>query len=92
MAYGLSGQLEIAKKVFEQGLQLFPEYPMFYYNLACAFAEMDELENTLSNLELCLKYKDNVIKGEQIPNPTNDSSFERYLNNERFLDIAKKLS
>ena len=35
MSYGISGNLKIAKETFEYGISEDPEYPMFYYNMAC---------------------------------------------------------
>jgi len=90
MALGMSGNLEQAKKMFELGLTIDPEYPLFYYNLACAHAEMDDLDNTIINLDLCLKYKENLVAGEQLPDPGSDDSFQRYSENERFKEVINK--
>ncbi|MFX1236836.1 MAG: tetratricopeptide repeat protein [Promethearchaeota archaeon] len=90
MAYGISGDLEMAKKTFELGLSIDPEYPMFYYNLACTYAEMNDLKNTISNLQMCYKYKDNMFGGEVLPDPRTDDSFERFLNNKKFQKVINK--
>jgi hypothetical protein len=37
MSYGISGKLPQAQATFEYGLTQDPEYPMFYYNLACTY-------------------------------------------------------
>lgn len=90
MAYGITGNLEMAKEMFELGLKIDPEYPSFYYNLACAYAEMNDLENSIVNLESCLKYKNNLVSGEVMPDPSSDNSFQRFMKDERFLEIVKK--
>jgi tetratricopeptide (TPR) repeat protein len=79
MAYGISGQLEPARETFEYGLARDPEYPMFHYNLACAYAEMGQREAAIAELELAFRYRANLIEGEDMPDPRADSSFARYL-------------
>ena len=51
MSYGISGDNKKAKEIFEYGLSKDDKYPMFYYNLACAFAEMNDLDNAIINLK-----------------------------------------
>jgi tetratricopeptide (TPR) repeat protein len=84
MSYGISGDNKKAKEIFEYGLSKDDTYPMFYYNLACAYAEMNDLDNAIINLKHAFEYKENMIPGERIPNPSTDDSFSRYLNNEKF--------
>ena len=92
MALGISGNLELAKETFELGLFIDPEYPLFYYNLACTYAEMDDLENTLINLDLCLKNEEHLIPGESLPDPRLDESFQRFMENEQFKTVLNKYS
>lgn len=73
-----------AKALFEWAITQEPEYPMFYYNLACAFAEMGNRDQTLKNLRLAYKYKGNMISGENFPDPKEDSSFSKYLQDKEF--------
>lgn len=87
MACGIPGDLKAAQQIFEYGISKKPTYPMFYYNLACTFAESGNLDQTIQNLKQAFKYKENMIKGEAIPNPKKDSSFEKYLNDQRFKDF-----
>lgn len=91
MCYGVTDNLQKSKTIFEYGISKEPSYPLFYYNLACVYAESDNLESCLSNLELAIRYKANMIEGEDFPDPMKDSSFQRYITNERFLQIVKKL-
>jgi tetratricopeptide (TPR) repeat protein len=56
MAYGISGDFENAKSTLDYGVSKKPSYPMFYYNLACNYAEQNDLENSLKNLSLAFKY------------------------------------
>ena len=84
MSYGLSGDAVKAKDLFERAIKLDPEYPMFYYNLACASAEMGNREEALRNLRLAYQYKANMLPGETFPDPKTDSSFKKYLKDKQF--------
>ena len=50
MSYGISGDLKKAKETFDYGLSKDPKYPMFHYNMACTYAEMDDVDNTIKYL------------------------------------------
>jgi hypothetical protein len=91
MSYGISGNNEKAKEVFEYGLSKDATYPLFYYNLACAHAGMNDLHNVIKNLKLAFDYKRNMIPGEQMPDPAGDDSFARYLSNPRFQRLLEEL-
>jgi len=91
MAYGISGNLSKAKETFEYGIANDKTYPLFYYNLACTYAEMNDLDNTIDNLQKAFSYKQNMIEGEQMPNPKTDSSFAKFMKNEKFLAILETL-
>ncbi len=91
MAYGISGKLREAKAVFEYGLSKEPSYPMFHYNLACTFAEMGEIDQAVASLKKAFEYKENMMPGEQIPNPRTDSSFKQFLDNEKFLKLLEEI-
>jgi tetratricopeptide (TPR) repeat protein len=84
MSYGMSGQLDKAKLVLEEGIQKDPEYPMFFYNLACVYAEKGDYENFIGSLTKAIKYKKNMIPGEVFPDPKKDPSFEKYINDKKF--------
>jgi tetratricopeptide (TPR) repeat protein len=92
MSYGISGDNKKAKEIFEYGLSKDDKYPMFYYNLACAYAEMNDLDNAITNLKRAFEYKENRIPGERIPNPATDDSFSRFLKNEKFRRALDDLS
>jgi len=92
LAYGLSGHLEMARDTIQYGVSKEPTYPMFYYTLACTYAKLNDLENSLLNLEKAAQYKPNMISGEKWPEPAKDHSFRRFLKNERFVEAARKFS
>jgi tetratricopeptide (TPR) repeat protein len=91
MAYGIPGDLIRSKEVLEYGLAKDPTYPNFYYTLACVYAEMGDLDHTLSNLKIAFHYRQNLIAGEQMPDPRTDDSFQRFKNNERFQKLIASL-
>lgn len=93
MSYGLTGNHKKAKEIFEYGISITPGYPMFYYNLACAYAEMGDLENAIVNLKKAYMYKDNMPAGfSKIPDPRKDPSFKPYFKNKEFLKALKELN
>jgi tetratricopeptide (TPR) repeat protein len=91
MAYGLAGQLKKAYKLLDAAIKQYPEYPMNFYNLACAYAEDNEKSKMLANLSLAFQHKGHVLKEEQIPDPRVDSSFQKYLTDPDFVVLMNKL-
>jgi predicted Zn-dependent protease len=91
MAYGMSGDLKKARALLDDAIQQDPEYPLNYYNLACAFAEEGDKSRALANLSLAFEHKDNVLKGEKMPDPRADSSFQKYVRDDDFIVLMKKL-
>ena len=89
MAYGMTGDLKHAEETFDYGISRDPTYPLFHYNQACTYAEMDDLDRALAQLGLAYKYKQNMTPGEEFPDPRTDDSFQRYMKNRRFLDFLK---
>jgi tetratricopeptide (TPR) repeat protein len=84
MAYGITGDLANAEITFRYGLSEDPTYPMFFYNMACVYAERNDLDNTLEYLKKAFSYKANMIPGERMPDPQSDDSFQRFRANPRF--------
>lgn len=91
MSYGISGDLKKAKETFVYGLSKDPTYPMFHYNMACTYAEMNDEDQAITYLKSAFKNKDNMIEGEQMPDPANDDSFARFMNSEKFLKALKEI-
>lgn len=91
MSYGLSGDLVKAKELYEWAITQEPKYPMFFYNLACTYAEMNKMDEALRNLRLAYKYKRHVLPGQTFPDPKSDSSFKKYANNKIFIAELQKM-
>jgi len=91
MAYGISGNLSQAKATFEYGVTQDREYPMFYYNLACTYGEMNKMEESLAQLRLFYKYKANMIAGETLPDPLKDDSFRYFVGKAEFVKAVHEM-
>jgi len=91
MAYGITGDLKSAEETFNYGLSKDSTYPLFYYNLACANAEKNDLNLCINYLKSAYKFKNNMLDGETFPDPATDDSFSKYLNNDLFISALKEL-
>jgi tetratricopeptide (TPR) repeat protein len=91
MAYGMSGDLRKARSLFESAIAGDPDYPMYYYNLACADAEEKNLEGARKHLQQAFARKANVVSGEAMPDPTKDDSFLPYRDNKEFWVFLESL-
>jgi len=91
MAYGMSGDIRKARSIFENGIAEDPDYPLYYYNLACADAEEKDLAGAQKHLRAAFDRKANVIKGEEMPDPTTDNSFTPYRQNKQFWSFLESL-
>ncbi len=91
MSYGIGGKLPQAKATFEYGLTQDPEYPMFFYNLACTYGEMDKMNDALAELRQAYKYKANNIAGETLPDPMKDDSFRHFIGKEEFVNAVHEM-
>ena len=92
MSYGIPGDLKHAKEIFEYGLSKDPKYPMFHYEMACTYAEMNDVDKTIKYLKQAFEYKDNMIKGETFPDPWTDDSFQRFMKDDKFVNALKEMS
>ena len=91
MAYGTSGDIAKARSVFENAIAEDPDYPLYYYNLACADAEEKNLAGAQKHLREAFDRKANVIPGETMPDPTKDDSFTPFRQDKRFWSFLESL-
>jgi tetratricopeptide (TPR) repeat protein len=92
MSYGITGNLQKAKETFEYGVSKEPTYPLFYYNLACTYAEMEDATEAENYLKKAFDYKANVLPGESMPDPRKDDSFKKLMKNKEFRELAQTLA
>ena len=91
MSYGMSGNIAKARAIFEKAVAVDPDYPLYYYNLACADAEEKNLAGAKKHLQEAFDRKANAIPGEGMPDPTQDDSFLPYRNNKEFWTFLQGL-
>ncbi|HVZ42042.1 MAG TPA: hypothetical protein VHI13_22375 [Candidatus Kapabacteria bacterium] len=91
MAQALTGNLEAARTTFSYGVSRDSTYPMFHYNLACTHAELGDMATCIANLRQAFHYRNNMLNGERLPDPRDDSSFKRYLSNDTFMKALKEM-
>jgi tetratricopeptide (TPR) repeat protein len=84
IAYGITGDFKNSFKVFEYGIKEEPTYPLFYYNMACGYGEQADEDNAIKYLRMAFKYRENMIKGEYLPDPMTDGSFAKFRKSEKF--------
>jgi predicted Zn-dependent protease len=91
MSYGISGDLKRAQSLLDEAIAKDPEYPLNYFNRACAFAEAGDKSKAIANLTLAVQYKDNTLPGERVPDPRTDSSLQKYAQDPSVIRLAKTL-
>ncbi|MEO8663028.1 MAG: hypothetical protein ABI693_31505 [Bryobacteraceae bacterium] len=91
MSYGISGDLVRSRSIFEKGTSEDPDYPMYYYNLACADAGEQKLAEARVHLQQAFDRKANVNPSEAMPAPTEDDSFTPFKGNKEFWAFLKRL-
>ena len=91
MSYGITGDLQKAKETFDYGVSKDPTYPLFYYNLACTYAEMGDEAKTSDYLRKAFDHKANVLPGESMPDPRTDDSFQKLMQKKEFRELAESL-
>ncbi len=74
MSLGMSGDLKDSRSVAEMAIAADPDYPINYYNLACADAEQGKAADAKLHLQQAFDRRANVLKGESMPDPTKDDS------------------
>ena len=91
VSYAESGNLPHAKELYEAAIKKNADYPLFYYNLACTYAEMHQLDPALSNLKKAWSLRDKMPPNTPFPDPRKDSSFSAYVNDRRFQDAVQNM-
>ena len=91
MSYGISGDIDRSRQVFEYGISKDPGYPLFYYNLACGYGEQGNKDKVIEYLKEAFERKANMIKGESMPDPMTDDSFSKFVKDKDFIDAVKAM-
>ena len=91
MSYGVAGDIKKSRAIFDAAIAKDPDYPLYYYNLACADAEEKNLVDARKHLQQAFDRKANVVPGEKFPDPTQDDSFAPYKDNKEFWSFLEGL-
>jgi hypothetical protein len=84
MALGMSGDLKDSRAVAKNAIATDPDYPLNYYNLACADAEEGNAADAKTHLQQAFDRRANVLKGESMPDPAKDDSILKLKKNRAF--------
>ncbi|MGA1982697.1 MAG: tetratricopeptide repeat protein [Acidobacteriaceae bacterium] len=91
MAMGISGDVDGARKVFQDAIKTDPDYPLYYYNLACADAEQGKAADAKLHLQQAFDRRANTLPGEHMPDPTTDNSILKLKKNKEFWTFVQDL-
>jgi tetratricopeptide (TPR) repeat protein len=88
VCHGNLGNNGKAKALSEMGLRKEPDYPSFYYDLACAEAELGNKAQALASLKKALQNKSKLFSDDELPDPKTDSSFSKYARDPEFVKLV----
>jgi hypothetical protein len=91
MSLGMSGNLNLSRKYAQMGIETDPDYPLNYYNLACADAEQGKEADAKLHLQQAFDRKANTLPGEKMPDPTQDDSIQKLKKNKEFWGFVQTL-
>ena len=91
IALGTNGRLKQARAYAEHAIKSDPDYPLNYYNLACANAEEGNAKDAKLHLQQAFDRKANTIPGEKLPDPTKDGSILKLKNDKDFWAFVQTL-
>jgi tetratricopeptide (TPR) repeat protein len=91
VAYGLTGGLSRSKTTFDYGLSQDPGNPLFHYNLARIFAQMNDRDRAIQSLHAAFGNNRQRNPDETMPDPRQDVSFRRLMLDPAFRTLAESL-
>jgi tetratricopeptide (TPR) repeat protein len=92
MSYGISGDIDRSRKVNEAAIAHDPDYPLYYYNLACADAEEGNADAAREHLQQAFDRRHNTLPREQLPDPSSDDSLAKLKDNAPFWSLVTRIS
>lgn len=91
MALGISGDLKGSRAVAEKAAATDPDYPINYYNLACADSEAGDAAGAKKHLQAAFDRRKNVVAGEKMPDPSLDDSIRKLQKDADFWTFVESL-
>lgn len=92
ISYGMSGDTAASRKVNEDAIAQDPDYPIYYYDLACADADEGKADAARTHLQQAFDRRKNILPGETFPDPSADDSFARLKDDKGFWDFVTQMS
>jgi hypothetical protein len=92
MALGMQGNLQGSRAVNLAAIKRDPNYPLYYYNLACADAEEGNEADAKTHLQQAFAHRANVLPGEAMPDPATDDSFQTLMQDAGFASFVRSLN
>jgi tetratricopeptide (TPR) repeat protein len=83
--------LKKSRALNEAAILKDPDYPLYYYNLACADAESGDAPAAQKHLQQAFDRRANTLPGEHLPDPTTDDSILKLKSNPEFWAFAQSL-
>jgi tetratricopeptide (TPR) repeat protein len=91
MSYGISGDLKKSRALNEAAILKDPDYPLYYYNLACADAESGDALAARTHLQQAFDRRANTLPGEHLPDPSTDDSILKLKKDASFWSFVQSL-
>jgi len=91
MAYGISGDLKRSREINQAAIARDPDYPLYYYNLACADAEDGNATAALAHLQQAFDRRSHTLPGGKMPDPTQDDSIAKLKLDKSFWSFVQAL-
>jgi hypothetical protein len=92
MSYGMTGDLKRSRAINETAIAKDPNYPLYYYNLACADAEEGNAVAAREHLQQAFDRRANTLPNEQLPDPAVDDSLLKLKTNKQFWALVQDIS
>ena len=89
--YGSMNDNAKAKNLSLAALKEYPDYPGFYYALACSHAGLGDKTNALDCLKKAFQNKAKLYPGDELSDPRADWSFTKYANDPAFMEFYATL-
>ncbi len=91
MSYGMAGDIKMSRAINYAAIAKDPDYPLYYYNLACADAESGDATEAKLHLQQAFDRRANTITGEKLPDPATDDSILKLKGDKVFWAFVQSL-
>ena len=92
ISLGMTGNIKASRQYAQMGINSDPDYPINYYNLACADAEEGKAKDAKIHLQQAFDRRTNIMKGESFSDPAKDDSFQKLKKDSGFWALVQSIS